>query len=174
MTSLEILIYPDARLKQVSEPVTNFNSELQCFTRDLEAVMRVGPGAVGIAAPQVGRSQRIVIVDISPMMAARHKPPPSSDHGRMLLINPKIVESQGEIIAREGCLSVPDYTGNVKRASAMKVQAQDVNGVSHEWHCTGFEARVVQHELDHLDGILFIDRIVSTQQLFRRKVYKST
>lgn len=167
MAVLEILTVPDERLKQESESVTEFDEPLRTFITDLEETRRDGPAAVGIAAPQVGRFQRIVIVDCS----KTRKPVPN--HGHLILVNPEIVEWDGYEMAREGCLSVPDYTGNVIRATHIKLKAQDPWGQTLEYSMEGFEARAVQHEIDHLDGMLFIDRVVSRRtDLFRRKVYQ--
>ncbi len=167
MAILDILKIPDERLKQVSEPVTDFGDEFQAFIDDLEQTRQAGPGAVGIAAPQVGRFQRAVIVDVSQM----RKPVPN--HGYLILVNPEITHWEGFEMGREGCLSVPDYTGNVIRATQLKLKAQDRYGEPVEYEMQGFEARAVQHELDHLDGLLFIDRVVSRRtDLFRRKVYQ--
>ena len=123
--------------------------------------------AVGIAAPQVGRFQRIVIVDCSRL----RKPVPN--HGNRVLVNPEIIHWDGYEIGREGCLSVPDYTGNVIRATRIGIKARDSRGEPLELAMEGFEARAMQHEIDHLDGLLFIDRVVSRRtDLFRRKVYQ--
>ncbi len=166
MAILPILTYPDERLKREAEEVSDFDDELQTFLDDLEETMDAGPGAVGIAAPQVGRSQRICIIDVS----GRKNTP---NHGRLFLINPEIIEWDGFAVGREGCLSVPDYTGNVIRAERILLHAQDRYGQPHEYRCEGYEARAVQHELDHLDGMLFLDRLVSRRNdLFRRKVYR--
>ncbi len=168
--SLDILKYPDERLKQASQPVVRFDNALRAFVDELEETMRAGPGGVGIAAPQVGRFERIVIVDISAM---RKLPAGSSSSGRMLLINPEITGWEGMVMGREGCMSVPDYTGSVIRAEKIRFTACDEFGQSHEYVCEGFEARAVQHEVDHLDGLLFLDRLVSRRtDLFRRKVYR--
>ena len=167
MALLEILTYPDPRLKQVSEPVEAVDDALRAFVADLEETMRAGPGGVGIAAPQVGRFVRVAIVDVPP----RKK---SSSHGRLVLINPEITSWDGMAIGREGCMSVPDYTGNVIRAERIGLTALDEHDVSREYEMHGFEARAVQHELDHLDGFLFLDRLVSRRNdLFRRKVYQA-
>lgn len=166
MTVLDILHYPDPLLKEISGTVGQFDAELQQFISDLEETMRAGPGGVGIAAPQVGHLQRIAIVDVS----AKPKTP---NHGHLVLVNPEITEWQGMKKGREGCMSVPDFTGNVIRAEKIKLKAQDPAGVWHEYEMEGFEARAVQHELDHLDGLLFLDRLVSRRSdLFERKVYK--
>ncbi|MES9944189.1 peptide deformylase [Candidatus Thiodiazotropha sp. CDECU1] len=167
MAILEILKLPDPRLKQVADEVTRFDDELHAFITDLEETRQTGPAAVGIAAPQVARSQRIVILDCS----TTRKPVPN--HGHLILVNPEITEWDGFELGREGCLSVPDYTGNVIRAERIKVRSQDPQGEEHEFEMEGFEARALQHEVDHLDGILFIDRLVSRRtDLFQRKVYQ--
>lgn len=167
MAVLEILTLPDERLKQESTPVERFDAELLAFIDDLEETRRAGPGAVGIAAPQVGRFERIVIVDVS----NTRKPVPN--HGYLVLVNPEITHWDGFALGREGCLSVPDYTGNVIRAERIRLRAQDPRGESLAFEMEGFEARAVQHEVDHLDGLLFVDRLVSRRtDLFRRKVYQ--
>jgi peptide deformylase len=167
MAVLEILAYPDERLKQESIPVEHFDDEFRAFIADLEETRLAGPGAVGIAAPQVGKFVRAVIVDVSNMKR------PVPNHGYMVLVNPEIIEWDGYEVGREGCLSVPDFTGNVIRATKIKLRAQDVHGEQHEYEMEGFEARAVQHEIDHLDGLLFLDRVVSRRNdIFKRKVYK--
>lgn len=144
-----------------------FDDTLRAFIADLEETRLAGPGAVGIAAPQVAHFQRITIVDVS----NTRKPVPN--HGYMILVNPEITEWDGYEMGREGCLSVPDYTGNVIRATRIKLEAQDPWGEPLEFEMEGFEARAVQHEMDHLDGLLFLDRVVSRRtDLFRRKVYQ--
>lgn len=167
MAVLDILTIPDERLKQESLAVERFDDELRSFIADLEETRQHGPAAVGIAAPQVGRFQRIVIVDVS----NTRKPVPN--HGYMVLVNPEITHWDGYEIGREGCLSVPDYTGNVIRATHIRLKAQNPDGETLEYEMEGFEARAVQHEIDHLDGMLFIDRVVSRRtDLFQRKVYQ--
>jgi len=166
MAVLDILKYPDEVLKQVSEPVELFNDELLTFLSDLELTMRAGPGGVGIAAPQVGFFQRIAIVDVSVKPKIKH-------NDCMILINPEIKTWEGMKVGREGCMSVPDYTGNVIRAEKITLQAANAQGDIIDYECVGYEARAVQHELDHLDGLLFLDRLVSRRtDLFKRKIYK--
>ena len=162
MAVREILVHPDACLKQIAAPVTAFEDALETLYKDLEDTLLQAPGCVGIAAPQIGYSQRAVMVDVK-----------DSAYGRLLLVNPEIVRHEGLVRGREGCLSVPDFTGNVIRADSIVVQARDRYGKEQELAFSGFEARVVQHELDHLDGLLFLDRLISRRHdLFRRKVYK--
>lgn len=166
MAVRDILTYPDERLRQLSQPVERFDNALQLQINDLEETRLAGPGAVGIAAPQVGWFERVVIVDVSGRKKTR-------SHGHLILVNPEISEWEGFALGREGCLSVPDYTGNVVRAERIHLHALDREGNEHTFDMEGYEARVIQHELDHLDGLLFLDRLVSRRQdLFQRKVYK--
>ena len=166
MAVLEILTYPDERLRRASDRVQRFDAALQARIDDLEETRKAGPGAVGIAAPQVGWFERVIIVDVSGRKKTR-------SHGHLILVNPEITEWDGFAMGREGCLSVPDYTGNVVRAERIRLRAQDRDGNDLAFDMDGFEARAVQHELDHLDGLLFLDRLVSRRQdLFQRKVYK--
>jgi peptide deformylase len=165
MAVRDILLHPAACLKQVAVPVTRFDQTLQQQLSDLEDTLALAPGCVGIAAPQIGYSVRVLITDVSETKGGRY--------GRLILINPEIIDRQGQVRGREGCLSVPDFTGNVIRAEDVIVQAQDRNGQQQVFEFSGFEARVVQHEIDHLDGLLFLDRLVSRRHdLFRRKVYR--
>jgi len=158
----KLLKLPDERLRQKSEPVSQFDEKLETFVQALEEAMLAGPGGVGIAAPQLGVFQRVVIVDCS--LGLR----PNKNHGRLFMVNPKILDSDGEVLGREGCLSVPEWVGTVLRARNITVSYQDLQGQAHEITTKAFEARVIQHEIDHLDGILFIDRIVSTNDMVRR------
>jgi len=166
MAKKEILLYPDPRLKQISTNVETFDEDLLTFIQDLDETMGEGPGAVGIAAPQIGKNIRVVIVDVSSRKKIKH-------HGHLILVNPEITEWEGLKVGREGCLSVPDFTGNVVRAERIALSASDQHGEKLSFEMNGYEARAVQHELDHLDGLLFLDRLVSRRNdLFQRKNYK--
>jgi peptide deformylase len=155
----EVLVYPDSRLKEVAAPVQAADAER--VGRDLVETMRSFERCFGLAAPQVGEPMRVVAVDV------RGHPRAAVDNGLLVLANPRIVVSEGSEVAREGCLSIPDLTANVRRATRIVVEHA---GGSVE--CVGFEARCVQHELDHLDGILFLDRVESlVDDVFRRQVY---
>ena len=128
------------------------------------------PGCVGIAAPQIGYLTRIIIVDVAHSKKARKN---SSVHNRLYCINPKIIHQTGSIMFREGCLSIPDFTANVIRAERISVSYYDEHFVYKTIDAYGFEAVVLQHEIDHLDGKLFLDRVRSfTTDVFRRKKYK--
>lgn len=167
MTVLEIIHYPDDRLKQESQEVELFDQELKDFVTDLEETRMTGPGAVGIAAPQVGCAKRLAIVDVSGLKK------PVDNHGYLLMINPEITKWEGMEKGREGCLSVPDFTGNVIRAEKINIRFQGLDAQWTEFETHGYEARAIQHEIDHLDGMLFLDRLVSRRtDLFQRKVYK--
>ncbi|MGC8964739.1 MAG: peptide deformylase [Brevinematia bacterium] len=166
---LEVIKFPDDRLKIVSEEV-NFEDEneekLQKFMDDLIETMYSSPGGIGIASPQVGVSKRIIVVD------ARPNKKTTINHGLVVLINPKIEHLEGNILIREGCMSVPDYTGNVERAFKVLVKGFNRNFKEIEIETEGMEAVVFQHEIDHLNGILFLDRIKNPAvDLFRRKKY---
>ena len=133
---------------------------------DLVDTMRASGGCVGIAAPQIGEGVRMVVVDVSEHpRATRH-------NGLLVLVNPLITRATGRAVAREGCLSIPDLTANVGRATEVLVEASDPAGVARTVQAEGFEARCLQHEIDHLDGILFLDRVASlTTDVFPRKRY---
>jgi len=163
MAEKTILTYPDAQLKLESQEIVDFGDNLQKIIEDMEDTMQQGPGAVGLAAPQIGYQFRVIIVDVS----AKKK---IKQHGHLVLINPEITHWEGMAKGREGCLSVPDYTGNVIRAKNIKLAAMSQDGEKLSFEMEGYEARAIQHELDHLDGILFLDRLVSRRNdLFRRK-----
>jgi len=121
--------------------------------------------SVGVAAPQIGVTRRVVVVDVSKSKLGR-----DNNHGRLVMINPEILEREGSETMREGCMSVPDYTGNVTRAESVVVQFLDRSGTERVIRTSGFEAVAIQHELDHLDGFLFLDRVSSLKtDVFRRK-----
>jgi len=157
-----ILTHPDQRLRKISEPVHVFDDALADFFVELENIMRAGPGGVGIAAPQIAVLKRLIVIDCSQSRR------PCKNHGLMYMANPEILASEGEALGREGCLSVPDWVGMVPRARRIRVSYQDMHGKAHQIEASGFEARAILHEIDHLDGVLFIDRVISTQALMRR------
>jgi peptide deformylase len=161
----EIRVYPDPVLKQVAEPVVEVDEEARSLARDLIDTMRHHDHCVGLAANQIGVARRCVVVDITDHPKAR------SQAGLVVLFNPKIESSDGEEVGREGCLSIPELTGNVKRATEIVVSGLDLEGQGHQLRADAFEARALQHEIDHLDGILFLDRVASLRtDVFRRKI----
>ena len=160
MALLEIRRYPDAVLSTVASPVKNITGETAKYVADMIETMYAAPG-VGLAAPQVGISQRIIVLDVD------HENP------RKLvfkLINPVITRAEGEVIWEEGCLSVVDFTAEVKRAAKVEVVAFDENQKEIRIDADGLLAVALQHEIDHLDGKLFIDRISRLKRdLYRRR-----
>jgi len=162
LATQNILTHPDERLRRVASVVTCFDQKLAAQFSALEKTMRAGPGGVGIAAPQIGENDRMIVVD------CRESLRPCKNHGLLCMANPHIESSHGERLGREGCLSVPDWVGMVPRAAEACVHFDDLHGQPQQIITTGFEARVILHEIDHLDGILFIDRVVSSKGLIRR------
>jgi peptide deformylase len=153
----DVLVYPHPALKQVA-PEVHEAGEIARVARDLEETMDAFGHCVGLAATQLEEMMRIVVVDVSGHRKAK------TSNGRLLLVNPRIVGAEGAEVGREGCLSIPDLTANVRRATRIEVEAGDRRIVSE-----GFEARCLQHEIDHLDGMLFLDRVDSlTADVFRR------
>jgi peptide deformylase len=162
-----ILRYPHPILKQRCRELSP-GDEPELVARaaaDLVDTMRGQPRCVGLAAPQIGHALRLVAVDCT------DHPKADSCHGLLVLVNPVIVRSEGDELGREGCLSIPDLTANVRRATVVAIEAVTPEGEPVAIESNAFEARVIQHELDHLDGILFLDRIASKQDLFQRKNY---
>jgi peptide deformylase len=165
MALLRIRKFPDPLLKQPAKAVANIDGALSGFLDSMVQTMYAAPG-VGLAAPQVGDSRRVVVLDTD------HEHP-----GRRLLrlINPRIVESEGSVLWEEGCLSVIDFTAEVKRASRVLVRAWTPDEKEIEIDANELLAIALQHEIDHLDGKLFIDRISRIKRdLYRRKLAKMT
>jgi peptide deformylase len=161
---LTILKYPDKRLRRVSRPVAKIDDETRKLVRDMAETMYDAPG-VGLAAPQVGVDLRIAIVDV----AGRED---GNARDLQVFINPEILAAEGEQVGEEGCLSVRDYSAPVKRAMRIRVRAQNLEGETVEFEAEEFFARVLQHEFDHLDGKLFIDRISPLRRAMYRKKLK--
>jgi len=155
---------PHPALKREAAPVED-PEEVERVVTDLLDTMAAAPRCVGIAAPQIGEEVRICTVDVT------GHPKATSCAGLLVLVNPVVVESRGAAVGREGCLSIPDFTAEVRRATEVLVAATDRDGSALRVAADGFEARCLQHEIDHLDGILFLDRVESPTQVFRRKSY---
>jgi peptide deformylase len=134
---------------------------------DLVDTMRASPACVGLAAPQIGVARRAFAVDVTGHRKA------TTCHGLLVMFEPAVISATGREVAREGCLSVPDLTANVARAAEIVVRGMDVEGAEIVVVTEGFEARAFQHEIDHLDGTLILDRVASlATDVFRRRVYK--
>ena len=164
MTKLEILTFPNKFLQQPTQPVENIDEDIQKLLADMAETMYDAPG-VGLAAIQVGSDKQVLVYD---------EKPTESDRGYGVIINPKIVETEGQIISEnEGCLSVPDFRSDVKRAARIVVEGVDRDGKSLRFEADGFLAIVLQHEIDHLNGTLFIDRISALKrELYKRRMKK--
>lgn len=163
MAILEIKKYPDETLKKKAEDVIDINGELQKLINDMVETMYSVHG-IGLAAPQIGVLKRVIIVDTN-LTEVKYTP--------IILINPEIVSAEGEILSEEGCLSIPGFITKLKRNEKVFVKALDRNGKKIEIEGTGLLARALQHEIDHLNGILIIDRISPLKkELFRRKYLK--
>ena len=160
---LEILKYPDKRLRTVAKPVENVNSEIKKQVKDMFETMYDAPG-IGLAATQVNFHQRLIVVDVS-----------EECNEPICLINPEIIEKNGEIEWEEGCLSVPNYYESVKRANEIKVSALYELGQSFEIEASEMLAVCIQHEMDHLNGILFVDHLSKLKQKrLKKKAEKQT
>lgn len=164
MTILDIVTYPDTFLSKPTKDIQNVDGRLQRIIDDMSTTMYDAPG-IGLAAIQVGIDQSLLVYDIQPT---------DEDRRLNVLINPKIVASEGEIVSEnEGCLSVPDFRATVKRAEMVLVDALDRDGNPLRIEAQGMHAIVLQHEIDHLNGTLFIDHISALKrQMYARRVKK--
>jgi peptide deformylase len=151
MALREVLKFPDERLRRKSLPVERVTDEIRELARDMCDVMYDEPG-IGLAAPQVGEPIRLVVVDTQWTEEDAERSP-------LILVNPVLSEPGGSIVWREGCLSVPDFEAEVQRAERIRLQATDLDGKPIDLHAEGLQAVCFQHEVDHLDGVLFIDHI---------------
>ena len=151
MALREVLKFPDRRLAEVSEPLEEVTDEIRVLAKDMLDVMYDEPG-IGLAAPQLGETVRLIVVDTEWTEEDAEKSP-------LVLVNPEIVHREGKLTWTEGCLSVPDFQAEVERAERARLLATDLDGQELVIDAEGLQAVCFQHEVDHLDGILFIDRI---------------
>lgn len=159
-----VLKFPDKRLRQVARPIEAVDDALRELARDMCDVMYDEPG-IGLAAPQVGESVRLVVVDTEWTAEDAERNP-------LVLVNPVLSEHSGKIVWNEGCLSVPDFEAEVERAERVLLQARDLDGKEIAIRAEGLQAVCFQHEVDHLDGVLFIDhisRLKRSRYVLRRK-----
>jgi peptide deformylase len=157
---------PELVLSTRGAEVDPTSEDIVQLAADLIATMRVSPGCVGLAAPQVGVGVRVFCVDVSAHPKAR------TTHGTFALCNAEVVEASRNEKAREGCMSVPDLTGDVKRATRLVVRGQlPATGEEVVVETDAFEARALQHEIDHCDGLLFLDRVVGAHAIHQRQTY---
>jgi peptide deformylase len=165
MSLREILIHPDPRLRRTAEPVATITTDLRRLADDMLETMYDAPG-IGLAAPQVGANVRLLVMDCVKDEALPPRP--------MVLFNPQVLWTSEETnVYEEGCLSIPDQYADVTRPAEVRVSWSDEKGAPHEEHFTGLWATCVQHEIDHLDGKLFIDYLTALKrQLITRKMQK--
>lgn len=162
MAIREILKHPHPTLRKKSKVVTEFDEKLKQLVADMADTMYDAPGA-GLAAPQIGVLQRVVIMDVTSK---------EEENQLIVLVNPEILNGEGSQVDEEGCLSVVDYTAKVKRFEKIHVRTQNMEGKESEFEAEGWFARVIQHELDHIDGVLFIDHLSGLKRALYKKQRK--
>ncbi len=160
----QVVPYPARILKGIAGPVGEIGPRERALAQDLVDTMYGSPGCVGLAAPQIGVASRAFAMDVSVM-----KKPPEGNHGLVVLFDPELVLANGSEIKREGCMSVPDFTCDIRRATEVVVRGTTPDGEARVIESAGFEARALQHELDHLDGLLVLDRVAARADVFPRK-----
>ena len=160
-----IVRYPERSLKEPSRPFSGSDEEAAALIVDLVETMRASPATVGLAAPQIGVGIRAFVLDVTGHRRAK------TWQGLVALLDPVLLSSRGIETVREGCLSVPDLTANVGRATEIEIEGRTADGEIRRYEMEGFEARAALHEIDHLDGLLILDRVASTGDIFARRVY---
>ena len=173
MAILKVLTYPEKSLLKPSVNVDNINDDIKQLIQDMGETMFEAPG-VGLAAPQVGVNKRIIVYDVNTAVKNDDENKDLKNEFRAL-INPEIIDASGSIVSKEeGCLSVLDYKADVKRYEKVTVKALNIDGEKLEFNVEGIPAIIMQHEIDHLDGILFIDKISALKrEMYKRKVKKA-
>ena len=163
MSAAKIRVYPDSILQTKAAEIKNIDGRVVDLAQDMAQTMYDAPG-VGLAAPQVGVSERLIVIDVTN---------PEGKKGLITLVNPEIIEMEGQVVEEEGCLSLPGIRENVSRAARVLARGYDLNEREQEIEATGLLAVALQHEIDHLDGILFIDRISRLKRgIAQRKMRK--
>jgi peptide deformylase len=160
-----IVRYPEHSLKEPSRPFSGSPEEARALIDDLLDTMKASPATVGLAAPQIGVNTRAFVLDVTGHRRA------TSAQGLVALLDPVLAHGEGAETVREGCLSVPDLTANVRRATRIRIEGRTAEGEAKRYEMEGFEARAALHELDHLDGFLILDRVASAGDVFARKTY---
>jgi peptide deformylase len=158
-----VLIYPAPLLKVVAPSCEGIDDTVRAVALDLLETMRAHPRCVGLSAPQIGVSLRMIAVDVT------DHPKATACHGPMIIVNPEVSAHEGSELGREGCLSLPSITADVRRAVRIFVKGFTLAGEDVGAETSGFEARAIQHEVDHLDGVLILDRVASPAEIFPRR-----
>jgi peptide deformylase len=167
MAIREIRAYPDPVLRNRTARVEKVDESLDSLIQDLVETMHAAPG-VGLAANQVGVALQLAVIDLSTREDAGDR------HPLLVLINPEIISSEGTAVEEEGCLSIPDFSEKVKRAAKVKVRAQDRTGKIFDMEAAGLLAKALQHEIDHLNGLLFVDRLSPLKKNIFKRRYRKT
>ncbi len=166
MSIIPIRIYPEPVLRTKTARVEKIDSSLDRLIQDMVETMHAAPG-VGLAANQVGVSLQLAVIDLS------NREDDGDRHPLLVIINPEILSMAGSVVEEEGCLSIPDYAEKVKRAATVRVRAQDRTGKPFELEAEGLLAKALQHEIDHLNGLLFVDRLSPLKKsIFKRRSRK--
>jgi peptide deformylase len=160
MAKLDIVLEGDPRLRQKATRIKHVDESLRKIAADMHETMDAAPG-VGLAGPQIGLMRRIIVVHVA------KDEEEDQEEVRLTLVNPEIVKSHGKVYGQEGCLSIPLWVGEVPRAETITVKAIDLDNKHVRLKAHGYLARVIQHEVDHLDGILFVDRVEDRSTLFQ-------
>jgi peptide deformylase len=161
MSLMEIRKYPNPILKEIAGSIDDIDGQLQLVIDNMVETMYAAPG-IGLAAPQVGESRCLIVVDVSSY---------EEEHPLIVLVNPEIVQSEGKVVSEEGCLSVPGYISTIERAERICVRGLDREGNPQEVEAKGMLARALQHEIDHLRGVLFVDRLSPIKREFFKRRY---
>jgi peptide deformylase len=161
-----VLRLPDAALSRRAAAVGDVDQGVEALIADLVDTMRASPACVGLAAPQIGVSRRVFVADLT-----GHAKAPDA-HGLIVLCDPELARADTPVVGREGCMSVPDLTGDVARPTRVVLRGLGPDGSERVVEAAGFEARALLHELDHLDGLLFLDRVSSGRHVYPRKTYR--
>ena len=170
MTELQIVTLPDEVLRKKARPVAKFDDELQTLIDNMIETMRAANG-VGLAAPQIGQSLQLAVIETLPKEDENGEDIPNSRE-LFVIVNPRIVWESREVIdGIEGCLSIPGYVGEVERAYAVRIRAQDRRGKNIKLRLKGWTARIFQHEIDHLNGVLYIDKLTDRENFWTDEEY---
>ena len=170
MTELQIVTLPDEVLRKKARPVTKFDDELQTLIDNMIESMRTANG-VGLAAPQIGQSLQLAVIETMPKTDEDGEDIPDSRE-LFVIVNPRIVWESNEVVdGVEGCLSIPGYLGEVERPYAVRIRAQDRRGKNIKLRLKGWTARIFQHEIDHLNGVLYIDKLTARENFWTDEEY---
>lgn len=172
MTVLPIVTQEDDVLRAETEPITQFDDSFQALVDDMIETMRDANG-VGLAAPQIGRSLKLAVVETLPRVDDDGEDIPDSRE-LFVLVNPKVVwESRKQVDGIEGCLSIPGYLGEVTRSHAIRVQMQDRNGKRRRFSLRGWDARIFLHEIDHINGVMYTDKLTEPENYWSEEEYRA-